>query len=181
MLSPITTVFIYFPLRAFVTIVLMALVSALIYRSLNKKCKNKVITKQNSSSCWLLTTYSEILLYLTVFGRRSLDYYRYNFDVGYSYREVFVMRDYTLASQIFVNIVMFVPIGILCGLVVKRLLILKSSLYGIFLSTVIEILQLVLRRGYCEWDDLVSNFIGTAIGCLLISIYRLLARAKEKS
>ena len=179
-MSPITTVFIYFPLQAFVTIALMICISALMYRFLNEKYKKKILTKQSKIAGWLLITYSEILLYLTVLGRRSLDYYRYNFDFGYSYQEVFVLGDNTLASQILINILMFIPIGILCCFVLTKKVLIKSIQYGETLSFIIEVLQLVLRRGYCEFDDLISNLLGTLIGCFLVVCYKKILKVINK-
>lgn len=170
MLSPIKTVFIYYPLRAFVTVVSMILVSILAYKYLIKKYKDAVLTKQKGIALWLLINYSILLLFFTVLGRRSLDYYRYNFNLGYSYQEVLVLGDYTLASQILINVFMFIPIGIIASFVVDKYVVISSLIYGATLSFVIEVLQLVLRRGYCELDDLLSNIIGTLIGCALITL-----------
>lgn len=179
-MSPIITFFIYFPLQALVTITLMTFISVLVYSILNKKYKNKAITKRREISCWLLITYSEILLYLTVLGRRSLDYYRYNFKLGYSYQEVFVLKDYTLASQIFINIFMFIPVGIMTSLVFEKKVRLMSIIYGLLLSLIIEVLQLILRRGYCEFDDLISNVLGTIIGYLGMCVFKFIKKNLKK-
>ena len=179
MLSPIKTVLIHYPLRAFVTITLLLIVSVVAFGILKEKYKNKKITKQNSIVMWLLINYSILLLYFTVLGRRALDYYRYNFDFGYSYQEVFLLGDCTLASQIFVNILMFIPVGILCGIIIEKHMLIKTLLYGLALSFIIEILQLVLRRGYCEFDDLLSNALGTLVGCIVVKIYYCLKRMNK--
>lgn len=178
MLSPIKTVLIHYPFRAFVTITLIILVSVFAYRIIKEKYRNKNITKQSSIVIWLLINYSTLLLFFTVLGRRSLDYYRYNFDFGYSYQEVLLLGDYTLASQIYVNILMFIPVGILCGIIAKKNAVIKTLLFGTYLSFTIEVLQLVLRRGYCEFDDLLSNAIGLLIGCAIIKLYYRLRQIK---
>lgn len=179
MLSPIKTVFIHYPFRAFTTVALMILVSVLVYRNLNTKYKRNEISKQKAVLVWLLTNYSILLLFFTVLGRRSLDYYRYNFEFCYSYKEVFLLKDYALASQIIVNILMFIPVGLICGIIKKQHTILKSLLYGILMSVTIEVLQLVLRCGYFEFDDLLSNIIGTLIGCVMIKIHHCLRKNKR--
>lgn len=167
MLSPIKTVFLHYPLHAFITIFLLLVISAIALRILNKKYKRNEITKKNRLVLWLLINYSLFLLFFTVLGRRSLDYYRYNFDFGYSYQEAFLLGDYTLASQIIANILAFVPMGILCFLTAKKFGLLNSFLYGFSLSLFIEAMQLVLRRGYFEFDDMLSNTIGVLIGYIV--------------
>lgn len=167
MLSPIKTVFVHYPIRAFLTIVSMLLVSTVSYKILEKKYNKALITKKMRFKVWILINYSLLLLFFTVLGRRSHDCYRYNLVLAYSYREVFLLGDYTLASQILLNILMFIPIGVICSDVTKKYTAIKCVLYGIMLSALIELLQLILKRGYFEFDDLLSNTIGTFIGWMI--------------
>lgn len=131
---------------------------------------------------WVLVNYLLLLLFFAVLGRRSLDYYRYNLEVGYSYRDVFLAGDPTLAMQIVANIAAFVPVGGMTCLLAKRFPFLKGLLCGAVMSLCIELLQLVLRCGYFEFDDLISNSLGTLIGCLLAALCkRILHRTSASS
>ena len=69
--------------------------------------------------------------------------------------------------QFYSNVVMFVPVGILMTACVRH----RPILWGCLFSVVIELSQLVFRRGFCETDDLVSNSMGVVIGFALHRAY----------
>lgn len=181
MLSPIMTFLIHFPVRFFGTILGMIIISICLFRYIKCRSDKNLISKKKGVILWILVNYIILLLFFTVFGRRSWDYYRYNFEAGYSYLAAFLDGNYDLLIQIVANIVIFVPIGIMSSCLFKMCVWGKGLSFGLLISLIIEVLQFVLRRGCCEIDDLISNLIGTMIGCLLISIYRLLTGAKERS
>lgn len=82
------------------------------------------------------------------------------------------------AKQILLNILMFVPFGILYPLIYKKGL--KSTvLRGLLFSVCIELLQLVSARqsGSCDITDVINNTLGALVGYL---IYRLLGNMAEK-
>jgi len=62
------------------------------------------------------------------------------------------------------NVVMFIPIGFLLGLGHKRSIWWKTLLIGMSFSVIIEISQLVLKRGCCDVDDVIHNTLGCMIG-----------------
>lgn len=68
--------------------------------------------------------------------------------------------------DIFLNILLFVPLGFLLG--DKGL---KAILFGLLLSAFIELIQYFLLLGYCEADDVLNNTIGAAVG---VAIYKVL-------
>ena len=78
--------------------------------------------------------------------------------------------------QILNNIWLFVPIGVATGLLSaqKRFLVLP-----ILFSVVIEIVQLITRLGFFEVDDMVSNTIGTIIGCLMAYVFKTITKRPE--
>ena len=49
---------------------------------------------------------------------------------------------------------------------------LMTLLYGIGLSTAIELMQLVGRRVLFEFDDIIDNGVGTVVGVLLYFVMR---------
>ena len=79
-------------------------------------------------------------------------------------------------KDIILNVIMTVPFGFLYPLIRKSGLI-KTTVFGIFLSAVIESLQLasrILGSTYHIFDitDIISNTIGVFIGCLCCLILR---------
>ena len=62
------------------------------------------------------------------------------------------------------NLVLFVPVGFLLGVVFRHMTWWKVLLTGVCLSMSIEILQLTLQKGCCDFNDLISNTLGCMIG-----------------
>ncbi len=69
------------------------------------------------------------------------------------------------------NVVVFVPVGALAGLSLPTPSWKKIMLLGVLLSIGIELLQLALKKGFFEFDDLMHNTLGCMIG---YGIYLLL-------
>jgi glycopeptide antibiotics resistance protein len=67
--------------------------------------------------------------------------------------------------DISLNILLFVPFGVLCD--ANRLW--KKIVCGFLLSVLVEIVQYYFMLGYCELDDILNNTIGTVLGC--VSVY----------
>lgn len=62
------------------------------------------------------------------------------------------------------NAVVFVPVGLLIGLVFSRWPWWKAIGAGCLISIPIEVLQFIFKRGFCEIDDVIHNTMGCAIG-----------------
>lgn len=113
-----------------------------------------------SKSKWIpITLYTILILYITIFSRtqgseRIVKGLFWEVQVGY-------WRDIAL------NILLFIPLGILIG--AKR-----AILIGLALSVGIELTQYVFKLGVCEADDVLNNTIGTAIGFSLYSLFSVL-------
>lgn len=69
-----------------------------------------------------------------------------------------------MAAVNFLNLVMFIPIGVLVKLGFHDFTWKQILLVGIILSAAIEITQFVFKRGLCELDDIVHNVIGCMLG-----------------
>ena len=167
MLSPIRTMFMHFPGRAYGTVLVLLLVSLYALWQIRRRYRSGILERWWGMTGWVLLNYLLLLLFLAVLGRRSMDYDRYNFEVFYSYRDVLTTGDPGVALQIAANIAVFVPVGALGSLIAKRRNFLKGLLLGVGLSVCIELLQLIMRNGTCETDDLISNTLGTLMGCIL--------------
>ena len=77
-----------------------------------------------------------------------------------------------LRSEIYANILLFIPVGILLG--VKRGW--KGIPIATGISLIIELIQLVSRRGLFEFDDILHNTIGVVMGFGIVCLYRKVKR-----
>lgn len=100
----------------------------------------------------LLICYVCVVLYMTIFVRNS--------GTERIVKGLFWEIEMGYWKDILLNILFFIPIGILTG---KR----KGLLFGFSLSMVIEIIQYYALLGYCEADDVLNNTIGCIIGYLI--------------
>lgn len=78
-------------------------------------------------------------------------------------------------NQILTNVIMFVPVGMLSGLLWKW----RGLWVAAGLSIVIELLQLVTSRGLCEFDDVLHNLIGAVIGTTSYIVIKQLNRMRK--
>lgn len=113
----------------------------------------------------LLIAYMFLVLAYTILTRTATPNVRAEFIPFWSYRAIAgaiysPVSRLTLFLQIIANIVMFVPIGALAG----RLFKWKGILIGCSFSAVIEVTQLLTHHGLFEFDDIIHNTLGTAIG-----------------
>ena len=78
-------------------------------------------------------------------------------------------------EQILTNVIMFVPIGVLAGLILRW----KGLWVATGLSLGIEILQLVTSKGLCEFDDVIHNMMGAVIGIGIVMIGNIFVRKED--
>ncbi|MDR2977591.1 MAG: VanZ family protein [Streptococcaceae bacterium] len=84
-------------------------------------------------------------------------------------------------SEHFLNIVLFVPLGVLLGLFwTKKGYLLYTFMYGLGFSLLIECSQLLNHRA-ADIDDLILNTLGAVVGYLVICVFLGKSTAKEKS
>ena len=114
------------------------------------------------SAGWLLVEYLFLLLYLAVFVRNAQAGWTYNLSPFWSYQAIREGRDDILV-QVVMNVLAFIPIGLLLG-TFKGMKWWQALLIGLCFSMLIELLQLVLKRGLAEIDDVVHNGVGCMIG-----------------
>ena len=78
-------------------------------------------------------------------------------------------------NQILANVIMFLPVGVLAGSILRW----RGLWVAAGLSAAIEILQLITARGLCEFDDVIHNMVGAAIGVGIVMIGRKLLGESE--
>ena len=114
----------------------------------------------------MLWGYLFFVLCVTLLFRESSESLRYYLFPFWSYD----VLNYKVIAQSILNVLMFVPIGFLLGAIMNGRRWLQVIEMGCLLSVMIEILQLLTRRGVCNIDDVIHNTIGCAIG---YGIFRL--------
>ncbi len=112
---------------------------------------------------FLLIEYVALLVYFTVFMWRDSGQYHYRLIPFWSYQAIF-QGTRVLAHEIAMNIAVFIPIGVLASLSLNKPSWKKVAIVGFVISFIIEFLQLVLKRGCCETDDVINNTLGCVIG-----------------
>jgi len=77
---------------------------------------------------------------------------------------------YAMLPETVMNMIVFIPIGLMVALAFKQVVWKTVLMVGVGLSVSIELLQLLSKKGCCETDDVIHNTIGCAIG---YGLYRL--------
>ena len=47
----------------------------------------------------------------------------------------------------------------------------SALMIGLGISAMIEVSQLIFRRGVFEWDDMIHNSLGCMIGCIVVNMW----------
>ncbi len=114
----------------------------------------------------LSVEYYFLVLSSTVIFRKPSDTRTYEMTPLWTYQEILNGSD-VLQMEIQLNILVFVPLGYLLVLVFGVERWWKALYWGMAASCTIEFLQLLLKRGFCETDDLIHNTIGCALGVII--------------
>jgi len=72
------------------------------------------------------------------------------------------------------NVALFIPVGLLSGYGFRKITWQRVLCIGALLSIIVEILQLILRRGLCEMDDVIHNIVGGMVGYGVYWIFKYL-------
>lgn len=151
----------------------------IIYKKLLKGIKTLNTIKL--SLITILIIYIGIVLGATL-GIRSSGYEGANLYLFSSYKEAwnsFSLREW---RYIILNILMFVPLGIMLPLIFEKCEKWYITYLAGFVATLfIEILQLVSKRGIFELDDILNNTIGCMIGYGLVMIFISIFKNKKES
>ena len=121
---------------------------------------------------FLLVEYVALLMYFTVFCRRPTGQHEWILMPLWSYWTI-SQGVSVLIEESLMNVAVFVPIGFLSGVILKGWPWWKVMIPCLCISLAIELLQLILMRGFCETDDVIHNVLGALIG---YGVARLLKR-----
>lgn len=128
---------------------------------------------------WVLVVgYIVFILSKTIIGRPETEEYTYDLLPFWSYLALIRGEGVNLWMCIYLNVLFFIPLGILLWFALKDRRWWKALLFSIVLSLCVEIAQLVLKRGLCEFDDVFHNVLGCMLGYWSVN---LIARIVEKN
>ena len=78
-------------------------------------------------------------------------------------------------SEIILNIIIFIPMGVYEGSLFKRWSFIKRIIFLFIMSIIIEVLQFLLKIGSADITDVITNTLGGVIGLLIfITIEKIL-------
>ncbi len=158
-------------------LVLVILGYGLFYKKILKG--KRVITKGKFIWAAIFACYLIVVLGATMFSRGSWFENKNIAPLFYSYREALVKFTPRLWRNIILNILLFVPFGFLLPVGIKKMeAFWKTWLAGFLFTVCIEVLQLVLKRGIFEPDDILNNTLGAMIGFGLFAIFKGLSERK---
>lgn len=146
---------------------LFALAAALIWLPV-------LIRKRRAYAMRGVITYAILILMITLFSREGTHQRPPELIPLWSWLEVFCHRNWELLHQIFLNVLVFVPLGaLLCcckWIRRKRHCLLTIWLISLVLSACIEVSQLLFHLGLFEWDDMIHNSLGCFLGGLAVLV-----------
>lgn len=116
-----------------------------------------------------MVTFVVLALNETVFNRETMEVYQFNFQPFWSYEAIMNGRK-DLIKEHYLNVALFIPFGMLVWIVLKRKQWWRALTFGCAVSLLIEIMQLTLKRGLCEFDDVMHNTLGCVIGYGLVKV-----------
>ena len=127
----------------------------------------------------LLVIYIFTLLVITVIGRKARGD-GLIFLIPFSDFYLIIKNGYpwyydNLIVLNLVNAALFIPVGFLSREIMrgKKLI---PVIFGLVLSAVIEVVQLITDRGVFDVNDIIWNTFGTIIGCGIYALYKALWR-----
>lgn len=107
------------------------------------------------------------LLCSTVILRGANEEMHYKLIPFWSYAAVLRGRE-DLIIENFLNVMVFIPLGLMLSTFDTFRKWRIVFLCGFCLSVTIELLQLIFKRGLCEFDDMFHNTLGAMIGYWLV-------------
>lgn len=119
----------------------------------------------------LLIEYVFLIYCSTVIFRETNDTTKYKPTTIETYKEIIEKGSLRIDPEIFLNVLVFVPMGFLVCLAFNSLKWWQTLMIGCGMSVSIELLQYILKRGTTEYGDVIHNTLGCLIG---IGLYYLI-------
>ena len=135
--------------------------------------KNKV----NKQILTFFFLYVLAVLYITLFAR--MDGGNNNIIVDFFSRGDWNWTVFAVVKHFMLNLLMFVPLGLLAKLVSDKTTVKNVFFLGLLFSTYIESLQLIFHMGESDINDVLSNALGALIGALIGIVFEKRIQKKQ--
>jgi len=133
----------------------------------NYRCKNK----RKSVVMGLIIAYLTLVFSLTIIARTPTGH-NYELMLFWSYIEIYKGNTIFIYDNI-LNVLMLMPLGVLLSVGFDQITCKQAALSGFLVSLIIEVMQLLTRRGLFEFDDILHNTLGCLLG---YAIYKLIKK-----
>lgn len=131
-------------------------------------CRKKITIIQ-AAAVVTMVIFLGIVFESTVFTRVST-VRQYELMPFWSWESIIKYKDWMLLKENLLNCILLLPAGALLPLIVKHKVKWYQALaFGVAISAVIEISQLLFMRGLFEWDDMIHNGIGCMVGACCVN------------
>ena len=128
---------------------------------------------------WLPTilfgVYFVVVVYGTVLMRQGTVARSIVMEPFQRIKEALATRNLEKMNHDLMNVLMFVPFGILLPLMNRKVFnkVSFAFLFGLVTSTLIESIQLLFHLGQCDINDIIANTLGTVLGYLICLLFRI--------
>lgn len=119
---------------------------------------------------FVLIEYIFLLLCFTVIFRIPNENIEHHFIPFWSYAAYNIEVRPDLLPENIMNIVVFVPLGLMLGGGFEDVNWWKVLIVGLFISVIIEVIQYFLNLGVSEFDDVFHNTLGCIIGYGILKV-----------
>jgi glycopeptide antibiotics resistance protein len=92
-----------------------------------------------------------------------------------------ILKGKTDISEIILNVVIFMPLGLYVGILFERWIFAKKLFLIFFISLIIEVLQFILRLGAADITDIITNTFGGIVGLMIFKAIEKLFNNKVKA
>ena len=120
--------------------------------------RKKKINVPQAVSGLILLTFLAVVFGSTVFTRNPGSAPKYELELFWSWKKVIYEGSQSLLKENLLNMILLFPMGVLLPAALwRRLSWWQGFLSGAAVSAAIELCQLLLCRGWFEWDDRIHN------------------------
>lgn len=131
--------------------------------------RQKNLFPSQAIAVWLELVFLAVVFSSTVFTRK-VSPLQFQLKLFWSWQIAFEGNKEILL-EILLNFLLLIPAGVLLPVIFHRTIKLRHAwLIGVTISFTIEMLQLILRRGLFEWDDILHNSLGCMFGCMFTNV-----------
>lgn len=142
------------------------IVSFCIFTIISFRC-NKRIEKADYWYNCLASLYITAVLSITIFGREKLN--EDTFSKTTLSFTLLLNGNISIFYDVLFNVILFIPFGVFLSI---KLHAMKSFLFIVLFTSMIELLQAITKCGLFEYVDIVANIFGGAIGIVLLNIFK---------